>query len=144
MIEIVPLEPSDYDAVMALWRATEGLTLRDADSRDGLTRYLERNPGLSFVVRAENQIVGAVLGGHDGRRGYLHHLAVAPAYRGKGVGRALAQRVLAALVAGGLTKCHLFVRADNATARAFWAHLGWAERDDLTLMSHTAADAANA
>jgi predicted N-acetyltransferase YhbS len=61
MIEIVPLEPSDYDAVMALWRATEGLTLRDADSRAGLTRYLERNPGLSFVARAESQIVGAVL-----------------------------------------------------------------------------------
>jgi ribosomal protein S18 acetylase RimI-like enzyme len=144
MIEILPLGPSDYDAVMALWRATEGLTLRDADSREGLTRYLGRNPGLSFVAQAEGHIVGAALGGHDGRRGYLHHLAVAPAYRGKGLGRALAQRVIGALVAEGVGKCHVFVRADNPTARAFWAHLGWAERDDLTLMSSPGSGAANA
>jgi N-acetylglutamate synthase len=144
MIEIVSFQPPDYDAVMALWRATEGLTLRDVDSREGITRYLARNPGLSFVARDGGQLVGAVLAGTDGRRGYLQHLAVAPSHRRRGVGRALAERAVEALEALGIAKCHLMVRQDNAQARLFWARLGWSDRDDITLMSHGDAWATNA
>ena len=137
MTEIVPFQPSDYDDAMALWRQTEGLALRGADSREAVLHYLKRNPGTSFVARERRTLLGAVLGGHDGRRGYLHHLAVAPSHRRRGVGRALAEHVLKALGTQGIHKCHLMVRADNTEALAFWAHLGWDQRADLVLMSRT-------
>ena len=144
MVEIVPFLPADYDEVMALWSSTEGLTLREADSRGAIERYLARNPCLSFVARDEGQLIGAVLAGTDGRRGYLQHLAVAPSHRGQGLGRALAERAVEALRAVGVAKCHLMVREENAQARAFWEHLGWSERADVTLMSHADPNAANA
>jgi N-acetylglutamate synthase len=144
MIEIVDFLAADYDEVMALWTDTEGLTLREADSAEAIGGYLARNPGLSFVARDAGQLVGAVLTGTDGRRGYLQHLAVARSHRGQGVGRALAERAIAALRETGIRKCHLMVRQENAEARAFWAHLGWSERVDITLMSLADPNAANA
>ena len=136
MTEIALFDPRDYDDVMALWSETEGITLRDVDSREGITRYLARNPSLSFVARDDGRPVGVVLAGTDGRRGYLQHLAVAPSHRGQGLGRALAQRAVAALRALGIAKCHLMVRRENAPALEFWDHLGWTERNDIILMSH--------
>ena len=144
MIEFAHFRPTDYDEVMALWSATEGLTLREADSREAIVRYLERNPGLSFVARDEGHLVGAVLAGTDGRRGYLQHLAVAPSHRGRGVGRTLAQRAVEALRSLGVAKCHLMVRQENAAARAFWEHLGWQDRADVVLMSDADPNVANA
>jgi ribosomal protein S18 acetylase RimI-like enzyme len=144
MIEIVHFLPADYDEVMALWSSTEGLTLREADSREAISRYLARNPGLSFVARDEGRLVGAVLAGTDGRRGYLQHLAVTPSHRNRGLGRALTERAVDALKVLGISKCHLMVRQENAEARAFWARLGWHERADVTLMSLGDPTAANA
>ncbi|MCB0153428.1 MAG: GNAT family N-acetyltransferase, partial [Anaerolineae bacterium] len=71
------MTPQDLAQVLVLWQQAEGVGLSEADSPDRLTRFLEHNPGLSFVAINGNQLVGAVLGGHDGRRGYIHHLAVA-------------------------------------------------------------------
>jgi N-acetylglutamate synthase len=144
MVELAHFRPTDYDEVMALWCNTEGLTLREADSLEAIVRYLGRNPGLSFVARDAGQLVGAVLAGTDGRRGYLQHLAVAPSHRGRGVGRALAERVVEALRSLGVAKCHLMVRQENAPARAFWEHLGWQDRADVVLMSLADPNAANA
>lgn len=144
MVEILPFSPSDYDEVMALWQATEGLTLRAADSRDAVTSYLARNPGLSFVARDSGRLVAAVLAGTDGRRGYLQHLAVTPTHRRQGLGSTLAERVLEGLGALGIAKCHLFVRRERGEAREFWERSGWTTRNDVTLMSHTDSDAANA
>lgn len=133
---IRPMTLEDYDAVLALWQATEGMGLSRADSREALGRYLERNPGLSLAAfNAAGELAGAVLCGHDGRRGLLHHLAVAPAYRGQGLGRALVERCLAGLAAEGIDKCHLFVYARNQSGRAFWKALEWYERPELVLMS---------
>jgi ribosomal protein S18 acetylase RimI-like enzyme len=143
-VDILPFQPRDYEPVMALWRATDGITLREMDSREGILAYLTRNPGLSFVARDGDVLVGAVLAGTDGRRGYLQHLAVAPAYRGWGVGREMAERVIEALSAAGIAKCHLMVRAENETAKAFWEHLGWTMRDDISLMSHADPGVENA
>jgi ribosomal protein S18 acetylase RimI-like enzyme len=143
MVEIFPFSPSDYDEVMALWQATEGLTLREADSRDAVTRYLAHNPPLSFVARDGGRVVGAVLGGTDGRRGYLQHLAVAPTHRRQGLGRSLAARVLEGLGTLGIAKCHLFVRREHGEAREFWERSGWTVRDDVTLMSHSDSAATN-
>jgi ribosomal protein S18 acetylase RimI-like enzyme len=143
-VEVLPFQPHDYEQVMALWQATEGITLREADAREAILAYLARNPGLSFVARDGDVLAGVVLAGTDGRRGYLQHLAVAPPYRGRGVGRALAERVIEALRVAGISKCHLMVRQENERAKTFWAHLGWTVREDISLMSHAYPTVENA
>lgn len=135
MVEIDALTLDDYPAVLALWTAVEGIGLSDADTPAGIAQYLQRNPGLSFVARDDGRIVGAVLCGHDGRRGYLHHLAVATDHRRRGIGRALVESCLAGLRELGIDKCHLFVYAGNAAAIAFWDRIGWEQRHDLVIMS---------
>ena len=103
----------DYDEVLSLWQASEGVGLSDADSEEGVACFLDRNPGLSFVARDGEHLVGAILCGHDGRRGYIHHLAVSKPHRCQGLGRALVERCLSALRGDGIGKCHIFVFADN-------------------------------
>ncbi len=125
---------ADYAEVVALWRVTEGLGLSASDERDAIGGYLAHNPGMSFVALAGDRIVGAVLAGHDGRRGCLHHLAVLPAWRRHGIGRALADASLAQLAAAGILKCNLFLFADNQSGRAFWEKLGWSARPDLAVL----------
>ncbi|MGA9118300.1 MAG: GNAT family N-acetyltransferase [Bacteroidota bacterium] len=137
MVEIIPLIPTDLDAVLDLWKRTEGISIRNADSHEALLRYLHRNPAHSFKAVHDRRLVGAVLSGHDGRRGYLHHLAVDPAYRKQGVGKALVERCLSGLREEGIEKSHVLVLADNAGGRAFWAKLGWVKRDDLVLFSQS-------
>ena len=127
----------DYDEVYGLWRATEGIGLSEADSREGIARFLERNPGLSYVARDEHgELVGAALCGHDGRRGYIHHLAVAESARRQGLGRNLVGRCMFCLMQIGIQKCHLFVFGENDTAQKFWDSLGWMQRVELVMMSH--------
>jgi putative acetyltransferase len=126
---------SDCDAVLALWKASEGVGLNDCDTSEGITRYLARNPGLSLVaVEASGGIVGAVLCGHDGRRGYLHHLAVAASHRRGGVGTRLVDTCLQRLNVLGVMKCNIFLYADNAAGRAFWKKIGWSIRPDLVMV----------
>jgi putative acetyltransferase len=88
---------TDYQNVISLWKNCEGIGLSRADSKDSMEAYLKRNPGMSFVAIYQNEIIGAVLCGHDGRRGYLHHLAVHPDYRKQGIGRSLVAKCVAAL-----------------------------------------------
>ncbi|QYM77704.1 GNAT family N-acetyltransferase [Horticoccus luteus] len=129
------LTPADYAAVITLWRSCPGIGLTEADSYAGTVAYLARNPGLSVVATdLTGAIVGAVLCGHDGRRGYLHHLAVAPASRRQGIGRQLVEECLARLRTAGIAKCNLFLFADNAAGRAFWLRCGWHTRLDLMLV----------
>ena len=110
-INIRPMTADDYDEVADLWRNTEGIGLDEhVDAREGIAGYLARHPGLSFVARQEGRIVGAVLCGHDGRRGYLHHLAVAAAWRRKGIGRALVEACLTGLGSVGIPKCKIVGR----------------------------------
>lgn len=129
------LSISDYDAVFTLWQTAEGVGLSAADEREAIARYLERNPGLSFTAWEGDVLVGAVLCGHDGRRGFIHHLAVAESHRRQGVGRMLAERCLTALHELGIDKCHLFVFRTNTPAQAFWEEIGWTQRADLLIMS---------
>lgn len=125
----------DYDQVAALWENTPGVGLDEGDdTRCGIASFLDRNPGLSFVVMSDDRLIGAVLCGHDGRRGYLHHLAVDPAYRGSGVGRALVDACLSALRSIGIGKCNIMVFDDNDTGLGFWRNNGWLDRSDLLLM----------
>lgn len=129
-----PLRISDYDAVLALWRRCDGVGLGASDTRPAIAAYLRRNPGFSFVAQKNGKVVGAVLGGHDGRRGYLHHLAVAARHRRAGLGRELVEKCLARLRKAGIHKCDIFVFAGNAEGMKFWTRTGWSLRRDLCLL----------
>jgi ribosomal protein S18 acetylase RimI-like enzyme len=135
MIIIRPMTLDDYEGVLALMRAEPTITVRAADSREAIGRYLARNPGLSLVAESDGRVVGCVLCGHDGRRGFLHHLVVDPAFRGAGVGRAIVARALDGLAAEGIDKTHIDVFATNVGAIAFWRRLGWQQRDDIRRFS---------
>lgn len=134
-IRIRAMSAQDYGAVIGLWMATPGIGLGDADTEEGIASYLARNPGMSFVAQADAGLAGAVLCGTDGRRGYLHHLAVHSAYRMQGIGRALVDRCMEALREAGVRKCHIFVFASNAEGARFWERMGWKTRTDLRIMS---------
>ena len=129
------MQISDYDAVMKLWRDCEGLSLRDADSASGVEKYLERNPGLSFVALDGTRIVGSIMAGHDGKRGYIQHLAVGEELRGLGVASELVGRCLSALKSQGIEKSHVHVLKDNALGRRYWSGRGWTERSEVMMYS---------
>jgi ribosomal protein S18 acetylase RimI-like enzyme len=131
---ITGLCTADLPEVLAFWATIEGVGLNESDTEACLASYLERNAGLSLLARCDERIVGAVLCGHDGRRGYLHHLAVADEYRRRGIGSVLVERCLAKLAELGIQKCNIFVYADNDDGTVFWSRSGWSERGDLKLM----------
>jgi L-amino acid N-acyltransferase YncA len=126
-----------YDEVMQLWHQCEGVGLSGADSRENIDHFLEQNPGMSFVASAEGRIIGTVLAGHDGRRGYIYHLAIHPDWRRQDLGRRLVERCLQVLQEAGILKCHLFVFNNNESGVAFWKSVGWEQRSDLLVMSRT-------
>ena len=134
MVEIRVMTIRDYEETYALWLASEGVGLSQADSSDEIEAYLARNPGLSFVARDGARLVGTVLCGHDGRRGYLFHLAVARDFRKQGVARLLLQAAMKGLSKLKIEKCNIFLFTDNRQGRAFWLHNGWKDRQDLDVL----------
>jgi len=133
--EIRELRPEDYDAVRALWEACPGVGLSPDDTREGVSRFLADNPALSFLAESDGHCIGAVLCGHDGRRGYPHHLAVAESARRQGLGRSLVDRAAAALRAIGIPKLHVLVFAVNELGARFWRKERAEERTDLRAFS---------
>lgn len=130
-----PMTTNDYASTVQLWTRTEGVRLRDADSREGIEKYLARNPGLSFVAESDDMLVGTIMSGHDGRRGYIQHLSVLDSYRRRGIGSQLVALCLEALKKEGILKSHLMILADNEAAKIFWSRLGWVGRRDIDLYS---------
>ena len=133
--EIRIMQKSDYEGAVSLWRSLPGLGLSGADKEDQIHHFLEMNPDTCFVAVDQGRLIGTVLGGNDGRRGYIYHLAVAPAFQRSGLGRELVLRCLNALKNAGLQKCHIFVIADNEEGKKFWDRIGWVRRDDILVMS---------
>ena len=132
MLTIRLMTIEDYDGVYTLWRNTPGMGLNTTDdSREGIERYLRRNPTTSFVALWEDAIVGVILAGHDGRRGYIYHTAVLPAFRGRGIARQLVEQAMAALEREGIHKAALVVFARNALGNSFWESIGFSTREDL-------------
>ncbi|MBN9118856.1 MAG: GNAT family N-acetyltransferase [Planctomycetes bacterium] len=145
MFTLRPMVEEDIPAALALWQGLPGIGLRDADSPEALARYLRRNPGCSFVALTEaGELAGVSVAGHDGRRGYLHHVAVAERFRNRGLGRELVEHCAAALKAEGIEKINLWVKADNAAGLAFWNRLGGRERRDILMVSVITGDNPNA
>lgn len=128
-----------YSDVLALWQRCSGIGLSGADSETGIARYLARNPGLSFIAQEGDTVIGSILCGHDGRRGYIHHLAVDEGYRRHGIGSALVEHCLAALAEAGIQKCHLFIFHENYDGIDFWRANEWTLRQDIRIMSRNLA-----
>lgn len=123
---------SDYDDVYHLWKNTPGVGLRSIDdSKEGIEQFLRRNPTTNFVAEEDGRIIGAAFGGHDGRRGYLYHVCVAPESRRKATGRQLVDQVMEAMKAENITKVALVCKEGNALGNGFWNRLGWTMRKDL-------------
>ena len=129
------MQIDDYNDALALWQSADGVQLRSADSREGIARYLTRNPGLSFVAESGGKVVGTIMAGHDGRRGYIQHLAVQAESRNAGIGSELLRRCLVALKQVGINKSHVHVLSDNNIAREFWLARGWEMREDIAVFS---------
>ncbi|GGW52610.1 MAG: GNAT family N-acetyltransferase [Halomonas meridiana] len=146
---------NDYEAAIALWSESQGVRLRDADSREGIEKYLLRNPGLSFVAELEGEgeskegdrnqerageLVGTIMAGHDGKRGYVQHLSVSHTHRRLGIATQLVSLCLEALKNEGILKSHLMILPENEAAQRFWASQGWAYRSDILLYSFVNGD----
>ena len=126
---------SDYEHVYALWReAGQGVTLRPSDRREEIEKKLLRDPELFLVATAQAQVVGVIMGGWDGRRGWLHHLAVAEAYRGLGIASALVGRVEEGLRSKGCLKVNLLMAQSSSAAQQLYRRLGYDEMPGFVAM----------
>ena len=125
---------NDYEAAVELWKRVEGLDIAEGDDRESVRRFLGQNRGLSRVATDGSTIVGAALCGHDGRRGYIYHLAVDPAYQGRQLGKRLVEECLAGLRRAGLERANILVAKDNPRGRDFWRRTGWEDLDGAAAM----------
>lgn len=115
----------DYEKACALWCECEGIDICEGDSREEISNYLARNPGLSRVVEVDGALAGAALCGHDGRRAIIYHLAVAQAFRGHGIGKLLLDDCVRALQTAGIQRAIILVADDNSLGHEFWLRNGW-------------------
>ena len=130
-MKIREMETRDYLEAMELWNGSAGVGVNQDDSEENIERYLARNPKTSFVAVEEGRVVGAIMAGHDGYRGFIHHTAVAPLYRGRGVGEALVRAALDALRKEKINKVVLVAFKTNQGGNRFWEKQGFTVRDDL-------------
>ena len=132
MINYRVMTADDYDAVYRVWYSTPGMGLNTVDdSREGIEKYLKRNPTTCFIALCEDTVIGVILSGHDGRRGYIYHTAVLPEYRGNGIAKQLVNLTMAALEEEGIHKVALVAFEQNEIGNAFWEHIGFTAREDL-------------
>lgn len=132
---------ADYDAVFALWNACEGVGLNELDdSREGIDKFLKRNPESCFVAEEDGEIIGVIMAGNDGRRGYIYHTAVNPKCRGCKIGSALVEAAIDALKKAGINKTALVVFGTNGIGNAFWERMGFTEREDLIYRNKVIAE----
>ena len=132
MLTIRVMTPADYDGVYHLWIHTPGMGLNTTDdSREGIEKYLRRNPTTSVVALDGERVIGVIMAGHDGRRGFIHHTAVLPDYRGQGIARELVNHAMDALEAEGIHKVALVAFARNEIGNGFWQKIGFEKREDL-------------
>lgn len=131
-IHIREMTPEDYPEVYHLWTSIQGFGIRELDdSREGIERFIKRNPATSVVAVQNGRIVGTILCGHDGRHGCFYHVCVADDYRKHGVGERMASAAMTALKKDGINKVNLVAFKNNSGGNAFWQNIGWKVRDDI-------------
>ncbi len=131
-MQIRVMTTEDYEAVHALWMTIKGFAIRSVDdSREGVERFIKRNPDTSVVAEEDGQIVGAILCGHDGRRGCLYHVCVHPDHRRRGIGKSMVVFCMNALKKEKINKVSLIAFTANDVGNAFWRTIGWTRREDL-------------
>src|SRR5689334_18193954 len=135
LFKIRVMKISDHKEAVKLWKKTEGMGYSVSDSKENVNKYLKRNRGLSFVALNNNEeLIGTILSGHDGKRAFIYHLAVDKKYRGKGIGKELVKECIKKLRSEGIPKCMLAVFNNNTKGKRFWQSIGWFLRKDLTMM----------
>lgn len=126
------MKAGDYEGVYSLWMSIKGFAMRSIDdSREGVERFLARNPKTSVVALEDGKIVGAILCGHDGRRGCMYHVCVHEDYRMRGIGKAMVVFAMEALKKEEISKVSLIAFTQNDVGNAFWNRIGWTKRKDL-------------
>ena len=131
-VTVRSMTTEDYPAVKALWQSIRGFGIRSIDdSEEGVGRFLARNPGISVVAEQDGAIVGAILCGHDGRRGCLYHVCVKDGSRRQGIGKAMVVFCMEALKKERINKVSLIAFTKNDVGNAFWKEIGWTGRRDL-------------
>ena len=131
-IMVRTMTKEDYDGVYALWMSIKGFAIRSIDdSRTGVERFLQRNPDTSVVAVEDGRIVGAILCGHDGRRGCMYHVCVHQDYRMQGIGKSMVVFAMEALKKEHISKISLIAFTKNDVGNAFWNRIGWTKREDL-------------
>lgn len=130
IIRVMTME--DFDEVHALWMGIHGFGIRSIDdSREGVERFIKRNPTTSMAAVVDGRIIGAILCGHDGRRGCLYHVCVKEEYRKHGIGQKLVRACLEALKSEHINKVNLIAFKKNEVGNRFWQGLGWTFREDV-------------
>lgn len=135
-VQIKDMSIDHYNEIFAMWQITSKRALSKADSREEIERYLNRNKGLSQIAVVDGKIVGTVLVGHDGRRGFIHHMAVMPEYRRQGIAKAMAEKAVEKLAKEGIIKTHIFIYCDNSAGKSFWGNMGFEKRNDIFVYSY--------
>jgi ribosomal protein S18 acetylase RimI-like enzyme len=131
----------DYQAVYEVWNNTPGMGMRNVDdSKEGIEKYLKRNPETCFVAEAQNRIIGVILSGHDGRRGYIYHTAVCNTVRKQGIGTKLVNAAIEALKEQGINKVALVAFGENELGNSFWEAQGFKDRNDLVYRNKSLND----
>jgi ribosomal protein S18 acetylase RimI-like enzyme len=133
-IDIREFAIENYDAALELWKKVEGIEIAEGDSKEEVAQFLSYNQALSRVALDGSTMVGVALCGHDGRRGHIYHLAVEPAYQGRGIGKSLVQECLQALSRTGLKRAIILVANDNPRGREFWRRCGWEDLPGASAM----------
>ncbi|MBR6242685.1 MAG: GNAT family N-acetyltransferase [Ruminococcus sp.] len=132
-MEIRKLSVDDYDKVYELWMSCRNMGFNNIDdSREGIGKFIKRNPETSFAAVEDGRIIGVILAGNDGRRGYIYHMSVAEDHRRQGIGSQLVDKCLEALEKEGIAKVALLVFNRNEAGNAFWESQGFTERTDIT------------
>ena len=124
-----------YNQVYKLWRKA-GISVGSSDSKEELEKMLKRNPNLFLIGKRNDKVIAVVMGGFDGRRGYVHHLAIDSDYRKKGYGRMMMDKIHNIFLQMGVHKVHLFIEKTNIEVVSFYESMGWEKRDDLIIMSY--------
>ena len=132
------MQIEDYENIYKLWMTIDGFGIRSIDdSFDGVARFIKRNPTTSVVAEVDGNIVGAILCGHDGRRGCFYHVCVHKDYRKRGIGKAMAVFCMRALQEEDINKVSLIAFKSNVVGNAFWRSAGWTFREDLNYYDFT-------